>query len=56
MRNSFFGFVAHVGQAESFPAEFAVAGVDDEMMLFAELSRKIDNIDVAIVFYAGQRL
>src|ERR1700737_635650 len=56
MRNSFFGFVAHVGEAESFATEFAVAGVDDEMMFLTQPPRKIDDVDAFAVFDAGQRL
>jgi hypothetical protein len=36
MRNSFLGFVAHVGQAERLATNFAVTGVDDEMMFLAQ--------------------
>jgi len=56
MRNGFFGFVAHVGEAERLAFEFAVAGVDDEVVFFAKLLRQLQNIDAAIVFYARERL
>ena len=55
MRNSFFGFVAHVGEAEGFATEFAVAGIDDEVVFLAQASRKIDNVDAFVVFDTGQR-
>ena len=55
MRNGFFGFVAHVRESKSLATEFAVAGIDDEVMFFAEASRKIDNIEPLVVFDAGQR-
>jgi hypothetical protein len=55
MRNGFFGFVAHVGEPKGLSANFAIAGIDDEMMLFAEMSRKIENVDVFVVFDARQR-
>ncbi len=56
MRNCFFGFVAHVGEAEGLASDLAVAGVDDEVMFFAKLLRQLENIDAAIVFYARERL
>ena len=36
MRNCFFGFVAHIREAERFAAELAVAGIDHEVMFLAE--------------------
>lgn len=54
MRNGFFGFVAHVGEAEGLAANVAVAGVDDEVMLFAEIAGEFQNINAAIVFHAGE--
>src|SRR2546430_15507554 len=55
MRNRFLGFIAHVGEPKCLFSEFAVAGIDDEMMFFAEFSRKIDNVDAFVVLYAGER-
>ena len=49
MRNGFFSFVAHVGQAKGFAAEFAVARIDDEVMFLAQASREIENVDVPVV-------
>ena len=40
MRNHFFGFVAHVGKTECFAAEFAVAGIDDEVVFFPQVARE----------------
>jgi hypothetical protein len=54
MRNGFFGFVAHVGETKRFAAEFAVTGIDDEVMSFAQAFRKIDNVDVPVVRDAGE--
>src|SRR6266481_854429 len=56
MRNGFFRFVAHVGEAEGLSSKFAVARVDHEMMFFAQRSRNLQDIDVASVFHARQRL
>ena len=55
MRNCFFGFVAHIGETEGLAFEFAVAGIDDEVMFFAQFLRHRQNVDGSIVFYAGQR-
>ena len=35
MRDGFFGFVAHIREAEGLTFDFAVAAVDDEVMFFA---------------------
>src|SRR5437016_2287899 len=56
MHNRFFRFVAHVGEAEGLAFDLAVAGVDDEMVLFAEIAREFRNVDAAGVSNAGQRL
>ena len=55
MRNGFSRFVAHIGEAKRLAAEFAVTGVDDEVMFFAQASRKTDNVDAFVVFDAGER-
>ena len=55
MRNGFFRFVAHVREAEGLAFDLAVAGVDDEMVFFAEIAREFGNVDAAAVLYAGQR-
>ena len=55
MRNGFFRFVAHVREAEGLAFDLAVAGVDDEMVFFAEIAREFGNVDAAAVFHAGQR-
>src|SRR5947209_19036756 len=36
MGNGLFSFIPHIREAESFPPNFAVAGVDDEGMLLAD--------------------
>ena len=54
MGNGFLSFVAHVGEAESLAFDFAVAAVDDEMMLFAQVAHEFRNVDVAIIFDAGE--
>ena len=54
MRNGFFGFVAHVREAECFAPEFAVTWIDDEMMFFAQAQSEIENVDVFVVCDAGQ--
>ena len=56
MRNGFHAFVAHVRETKGCTLDFAVAWVDDEMMLGAQLAREFQNIDFSIVFYAGERL
>ena len=55
MRNRFFGFVAHVGEAEGLTFDFAVAAVDHEVMFFAEISHEFGDVDAAVVFHAGER-
>src|ERR1051326_8599546 len=55
LQNGLLRFIAHVGQAERFPAEFAVAGVDDDVMFLAKAAGKIDNVDAMVVFDAGER-
>ena len=35
MRNRFVGFVPHVGETERFALNFAVAGIDDEVMFLS---------------------
>src|SRR5438270_8174740 len=54
VRDGFFGFVAHVGEAEGLALDFAVAAVDDEVMFFAEISHELGNVDVPVVFDAGK--
>ena len=56
LRNGFLSFVAHVGEPEGLAFDFAVAGVDDEVMFFAEIAGEFQNIDSPFVFDAGQRL
>ena len=41
MRNRFLGFVAHVGEAKGFALDFAVAGIDDEMMFGPQIAREL---------------
>ena len=55
MRDGFFGFVAHVGEAEGLAFDFTVAAVDDEVMFFAEISHELGDVDAAVVFHAGER-
>ena len=56
MRNGFFGFVTHVGEAEGLAFEFAVAGVDDEMMFFAKSFRERQDVKFfSIVLHTGER-
>ena len=55
MRNRFVGFVAHIGESKRFAAEFAVAGIDDEMMFFAKSPCEIENVDISGVRDASQR-
>jgi hypothetical protein len=40
MCNCFFGFVAHIGETKGFAPDFAVAGVDDQMMLSSQIARE----------------
>src|SRR5437762_6535177 len=54
-RNCLFGFVAHIGEAEGFALNFAVAGIDDEMMFSAQFFRQFQNVDALIVFHARDR-
>ena len=53
MRNRFLGFVAHVGEAESFAFDRAVARVDYEMMFLAEFFGHGDNVGPLAVLHAG---
>ena len=55
MRNGLVGFVAHVGKAEGLTSEFAVAGIDDQVMLGSKVTCELQNIDSTIVFDAGER-
>ncbi len=54
MRNRFFRFVAHVGEAEGLAFDFAVAAVDDKMMFFAQVAHEFRHVDAAIIFDAGE--
>ena len=56
MRNGFFSFVAHVGQAKGFAAEFAVAGIDEQVMLLAQFFGEREHVDAFIVGHARQGL
>ena len=56
MRNRLFGFVAHVGEAEGFALDGAVAGVDDDVMFLAQFFGHGEDIDIFGVFYAGEGL
>ena len=55
MRNRLFGFVAHVGEAKCLAFEFAVAAVDHEMMLFAQVAHQFGDVDSTVVLHAGER-
>src|SRR5438477_350432 len=56
MRNCLFGFVAHIGEAEGFSLNFAVAGIDHEVMLFSKSFRECRNVEFfSIVLHAGER-
>lgn len=54
MRNGFLGFVAHVGETEGLTFEFAVTGIDDQVMSFAQFFRHRQNVDVLRVLHAGE--
>ena len=56
MRNSFLRLVPHVGKAEGFPFDSAVAAVDDEVMLGAQVAHELGDVDAAAVADAGERL
>ncbi len=56
MRNRFFRFVAHVGETKGFALNFAVAGINDQMMFGPQFASELQNVDAAIVFDAGERL
>ena len=56
MRNCLFGFVAHIGEAEGFSLNFAVAGIDHEVVLFSKSFRECRNVEFfSIVPHAGER-
>jgi hypothetical protein len=40
MRDGFFGFVAHIGEAKGFALDLAVTGVDDQMMSRPQIARE----------------
>ena len=56
MHNRFFRFVAHVGEAEGLAFDFAIAAVDDEVMLGAQIAHEFRYIDAAAVSDAGECL
>ena len=41
MRDRFFRFVAHVGETKGFALNFAVAGIDNEMVFTAQIAREL---------------
>src|SRR6266480_1293594 len=53
-RNCFLVLIAHVGEAEGFSAQFPVAGINNQMMPFAQLSRERQHVDSFVVLYAGE--
>ncbi len=55
MRNRFLSFVAHVRETKGFASDFAVAGIDHQMMLVTKFPRELQNVDLVIVFDAGKR-
>src|SRR5881392_2358391 len=55
-RNCLFGFVAHIGEAEGFALNFALAGIIKEMMFSAQFFRKFQNVDALVVFHASECL
>src|SRR5688500_12856139 len=55
MRNGFLRFVAHVGEAEGFAFDAAVAAVNDEVMFGAQITHEFGDVDIARVSDAGQR-
>lgn len=56
MRDRFFRFVAHVGEAEGFALDPAVAAVDDEVVFGAQIAHELGNIDAAAVSHARESL
>src|SRR5450631_3937608 len=56
MRDGVPGFVAHVGEAEGFAFDLAVAAVDDEVVFGAEVAHEFRDIDPAAVSHAGECL
>ena len=56
MRDSFFGFVAHVGKAKRFASNVAISGVDHQMMFFTKFPRQLQDVYSLVVLDAGQRL
>ena len=56
MRHSFLGFVAHVGKAKGFAPNFAIPGVDHQMMFFTKCLRQLEDVDFLVVLDAGESL
>jgi len=56
MRDSLLGFITHVGKTKGFTSNFAIAGIDHEMMLFTKFLRQLQNVDFLVVPDAGERL
>ena|SRR5436305_1491426 len=54
-RHCLFRFVAHIGEAEGFALNFAVAGIDHEMMFSAQFFRQFQNVDASIVTDTSKR-
>src|SRR6266404_176147 len=55
MRNALLGLVTHVGETKCLAFDLAIAAVDDEMMLVAQVARQLRHINAAIVLHTGQR-
>ena len=55
MRNRFFRFVAHIRETKGFALNFAVAGIDDQMVFSPQFARELQNVDAAVVPYASER-
>ena len=51
-----FSLVAHVGKAKGFAPNFAVAGIDHQMVFFTKLSRQLWHVYALVVFHAGEGL
>src|SRR5436190_3119877 len=56
MGNGFFGLIAHIRKAEGLAFDLAVAGVDDEVVFFAQVFRQLGHVDTKTVPDASEAL
>ena len=55
MRNGVIGFIAHVGETKGLTSDFAIAGINHDVMFFSEITCEFEHVNPAIVPHAGER-